>query len=62
MVFKLDDPSRDEALKLTDANVGSHLYAPDKQMKGWITISHKHSDKWIIFTKKALKYVEKLER
>jgi len=42
MVFKLDEQSRDEALKLTDTNVGSHLYATEKQMKGWITIPYKY--------------------
>ena len=34
MVFKLDEQSRDEVLKLTDTNGRSHLYAPEKQMKG----------------------------
>ncbi len=61
MVFKLDDQSRKEALKLKDTKVGSHLYAPEKKMKGWISIPEKHSEKWPEFAGKALKYNDTLK-
>ena len=61
MVFKLDEKSQEEALKLDSAKIGSHLYAPDKPMKGWVSISEIHSDKWPDFSKKALKYVGELK-
>ncbi len=62
MVFKLDDQPRKEALKLKDTKVGSHLYAPEKKMKGWISIPEEHSEKWANFAEKALKYVDKLKK
>jgi len=58
MVFKLDQENQEVALNMNDSKVGTHLYAPGKPMKGWISISKKHSDKWFDFAKKALKYVE----
>jgi len=61
MVFKLDEQTQEQALKLKGSKVGSHLYAPEKQMKGWISIPREHSDKWTKFAKKALKYVDKLK-
>ena len=62
MVFKLDEKSQEEALKLDNAKIGSHLYAPEKPMKGWVSIPEKHSDKWTDFTLAAIKYVEKLRK
>jgi len=61
MVFKLDDQSREEALKLKDTKVGSHLYAPEKKMKGWISIPEEHSEKWAEFTEKALIQINTLK-
>ncbi len=61
MVFKLDDKSQEEALKLDSVKIGSHLYAPDKQMKGWVSIPGKHSDLWADFTKKAINFVGELK-
>ncbi len=43
MVFKLDRESQVAALKLNDSKISSHLYAPEKQMKGWVSIQEKHS-------------------
>ena len=60
MVFKLDQETQGRALKLNGSKVGAHLYAPDKSMKGWISIPETHSDKWSYFSKKALKYVDTL--
>jgi len=62
MVFKLDNESQKEALNLKNSKVGSHLYAPEKQMKGWILIPNEHADKWIEFTRKSLKYVDSLTK
>ena len=62
MVFKLDRESQEEALKLNGSKIGSHLYAPDKPMKGWISIPKKHSDKWINFANRALEYVNELKK
>ena len=61
MVFKLDEKSQEEALKLDNAKIGSHLYAPDKPMKCWVSIPEKHSDKWTDFSISAIKYVEQLK-
>ncbi len=61
MIFKLDKISRQEALKLDGSGIGSHLYAPDKPMKGWVSLPFKHSAKWAEFTKKAVAFVKALE-
>ena len=62
MIFKLDLKSQKEALHLNGSKTGSHLYAPDKPMKGWISIPKKHSVKWIEFASKALEYVDELKK
>ena len=54
MLFKLDEKAQQEALKLNGSSLGSHLYAPDKPMKGWISLPFQHSDKWTDFTKKSV--------
>ena len=61
MVFKLDQEAQDKALKLCGSKIGSHLYAPEKPMKGWVSIPRVHSDKWAIFAEKSLTYVETLK-
>jgi len=62
MVFKLDKVEFDQALSLDGAGLGTHLYAPEKQMKGWVSIPKKHSNKWAYFAEKALAFVGKLKR
>ncbi|MEP1096513.1 MAG: hypothetical protein ABJG78_15465 [Cyclobacteriaceae bacterium] len=57
MIFKLDDEGQKEALKLSGAKVGTHLYAKDRPMKGWVNIPHKHCDKWEHFASKAIEFV-----
>ena len=57
MIFKLDDTSQIDALKLEGAIVGSHLYNYSKLMNGWISIPFKHSNHLIKFTKLAIKFV-----
>ena len=61
MLFKLDEKAQQDALKLSGSGIGSHLYAPDKPMKGWISLPLKHSDKWSNFTKKAVAFVATLK-
>ena len=58
MTFKLDEKSEIEALKIDGAKNGTHLYAKDKQMKGWVLIPKEHSEMWSKFSKKAIVYVE----
>ena len=53
MLFKLDDTAQKEALKLAGSRIGSHLYAPDKPMKGWVTLPEIHADNWAYFAQKA---------
>ena len=62
MTFKLDEKSELKALKIDGAKIGSHLYAKDKQMKGWVFIPKEHSKLWSEFSKKAVDYVGKLKK
>lgn len=62
MLFKLDEQSQREALELNGARVGSHLYAPEKPMKGWIAIPEAHAERWAEFTGKAVAYVRTLQK
>jgi len=62
MLFKLDEKAQQDALKLNGATIGSHLYDPDKPMKGWVSLPFKHSDKWADLTMKALAFVRTLEK
>ena len=62
MLFKLNDLAQKEALKLDAAKIASHLYAPDKPMKGWITIPFKHSNTWKHFTKLAVEFVMTIKK
>lgn len=62
MVFKLNDENQRRALTIKGARIGSHLYAPEKQMKGWVLIPSNHSDKWKAFTIKAIEFVNGLKK
>jgi len=62
MLFKLDEKIQQEALKLDGSGIGSHLYAPDKPMKGWVSVPFNHSDKWADFTKKAVEFARIWEK
>jgi len=52
-----DKKSALEALK-----IGTHLYAKDKQMSGWVLIPKEHTELWREFTKKAIDFVETLKK
>jgi len=54
MLFKLDEKTQQEALKLNGSKIGSHLYATDKLMKGWVSLPIEHADKWTDFVKKSV--------
>lgn len=60
LTFKLDEKSQQKALKLKGAGVGFHIYAPERSMKGWVTVPPEHSNKWIELTNEAVKYVGSL--
>ena len=62
MVFKLDEKEQKEALRLEGSKIASHLYAPEKPMKGWISIPFKHSHKWADFTKLAIEFVKTIKK
>ena len=62
MVFKLHEETQERAVQLNGAKVGSHLYACEKPMNGWISIPSEHSDKWADFTIKARVYVDGLTK
>lgn len=61
MVFKLDKRNQKRAMRIKGAKIGTHLYTPEKQMKGWVLIPNNHSDKWIEFAEKSLEYVSGLK-
>ena len=64
MIFKLNAEDEKEALSIPGASEGTHLYAPDRPMKGWVLIPFKHSTEWKKFAKKSAKNVTetKVER
>ena len=57
MIFKLNSEDEKKALRLKDARQGTHLYAPDRPMKGWVLIPFIHSSKWKNLAKKSIEYV-----
>ena len=62
MVFKLDVKTQEKALDLAGSKSGVHIYAPDKPMKGWVSIPEMHLGKWLHYAEKALNYVESLNK
>jgi len=62
MIFKLDSESEKLALNLQGARQGTHLYAPDRPMKGWVLIPYIHSDEWIKFAEKSIEYAQNSEK
>ena len=61
MVFKLNEKDRSEALGISGATIGSHLYDPSKPMKGWVSVPSSQSEHWMVLSKKALRYVGQIE-
>ena len=62
MTFKLDEKSEREALIIDGAKMGSHLYAKNRQMRGWVLIPKERAEFWGEYSKKAVDYVEKLKK
>ena len=54
MMFKLGGTAEKEALNLSGAKIGTHIYNPSRQMRGWVWIPSKHSAEWKKYVKKAL--------
>lgn len=61
MIFKLNSKDEKKALRLKGARQGTHLYAPNRQMKGWVLIPFTHSSKWKDFAKKSIEFVMKVK-
>ena len=59
MMFKLRGKLEREALSLSGAKNGTHIFNTSRQMKGWVWIPFKHSPEWKIFTTKALRLINK---
>lgn len=54
VIIKLNAEDEKEALKLSESRLGTHLYAPEKKMKNWVTLPFVHSDKWEYLIKKSI--------
>lgn len=59
VMFKLNEEDEKEALLLKGARLGSHIYAQERRMKGWVKVPFSNSSKWKDLAKKSLKYVMK---
>jgi hypothetical protein len=62
MGFRLGEQGQQQALCLKGSRVASHLYAPGKPMKGWVRIPAEHHETWLVFAKKAIRYVNALKK
>jgi len=54
MLFKLGEQESHVALELEGTQIGFHLYAPDKSMKGWGMVPAEHISKWKDLTMAAI--------
>ena len=54
MIIKLNPSDEKESLKLRASRQGTHLYAPERKMKSWVTVPFVHSDKWEDLIKKTI--------
>lgn len=59
LMFKLNKKDEAEALNLKGTRQGTHIYAPDRPMTGWVKVPFSHSSKWKGLAKKSIKYVMK---
>ena len=62
MLFKLNNESIAKALTLSGSKIGSHLYAPEKTMKGWVSIPLQHSERWLEFATRAIHFAEQINK
>jgi len=58
ILFKLDETSQIDALKIDGAKTGTHLYDSSKPMKGWVSIPFQQSGQWIKFAIRAIHFVD----
>jgi hypothetical protein len=54
MMIKLNPDEGNKVLQLTGARQGTHLYAPERKMKNWVTVPFAHSGKWRPWLKNLL--------
>ncbi|MDA3856057.1 MAG: hypothetical protein PF569_07375 [Candidatus Woesearchaeota archaeon] len=62
LMIKLDENSKKEALKLTGAKIGHHIYDSNKIMKNWVLIPIEHKEEYSYFIRKAINNIKKLEK
>ena len=59
LMFKLNKEDEKEALSLKGSHQGTHIYASDRTMKGWVKVPFSHSSKWEEFAIKSIAHVMK---
>ena len=57
VMFKLNKDDEKKALRFKGARQGTHLYATDRKMKGWVLVPFSHSSKWRDLAKKSIDFV-----
>jgi len=62
IIIKLNAEDEEEALKLSESRPGTHLYAPKKRMKNWVTLPFVHSAKWEDLIKKSILNLKELTK
>ena len=60
MIFRLQAIDEQKALSLTGASQGTHIYAPDRAMRGWVKVPFSNSARWKALAKKSIAYAMKL--
>lgn len=62
VLFKLDRSGQKEALQVEGALPGTHLFSPDRAMKGWVWLPAEQADQWAKFAQMAVDYVGSLKK
>ena len=57
MIFKLNNDDEKMALRLKGARQGTHLYATNRPMNGWVLIPFIYSKRWKDHAKKSIAFV-----
>ncbi len=61
VLFKLDRSGQKEAMQVEGALPGTHLFSPDREMKGWVWLPAEQAELWPDFAKMAVDYVGSLK-
>lgn len=56
LLVKLSATDQQKALKWEGVVPASHLYAPERSLKGWLSIPFGHSEKWPEFVQQAIEF------